>query len=344
MRWVSAHALHVRRGTLLALLLATLALQLAAGVGLSWVAGFLAVRAALGQVTWPWLVAVVGAFGVSFFGYYHAYRGTFSTSPEWSLPHHQMVHVALAGFGGFLAHGATDIDVAALRAGGADDRQASVRVSAFGGLEYGVLAIGGCGAAVAVLVLGLRHPAPGFTLPWAVIPVPGFLLAFWVASRYRRRLSRRRGWRGRLGIFLESVGLVRQLFARAFRNPAVLGMALFWAGDAFAAWAALAAFGCRMNIAAFVVGFATGLVFTRRTGPLAGAGILAVVLPLTLWWSGAPLATAVPGIFVYHVLSLWLPTPVSLASMRTLRALLSSADQAASGAPSGQPGTTEHAT
>jgi len=39
-------------------------------------------------------------------------------------------------------------------------------------------------------------------------------------------------------------------------------------------------FGFRMNAAALFVGFATGMVFTRRTGPLAGAGVLALVLPL----------------------------------------------------------------
>lgn len=41
---------------------------------------------------------------------------------------------------------------------------------------------------------------------------------------------------------------------------AFVGLALFWAGDSFA----------------------TGMIFTRRTGPLAGAGLLALVLPLTI--------------------------------------------------------------
>jgi hypothetical protein len=74
-----------------------------------------------------------------------------------------------------------------------------------------------------------------------------------------------------------------------------------------------------MNAAALFVGFATGMVFTRRTGPLAGAGVLALVLPLTIWDSGAPLAVAVAGVFVYRVLALLLPMPVSLAALPTLR-------------------------
>jgi len=96
-------------------------------------------------------------------------------------------------------------------------------------------------------------------------------------------------------------------------------MALFWAADAFAAWAGLAAFGYRMGAAPLVVGFATGMVFTRRTGPLAGAGILALCLPLTMWASGAPLAVAVTGIFAYRVLALWLPMPASLALLPAMR-------------------------
>ena len=102
-------------------------------------------------------------------------------------------------------------------------------------------------------------------------------------------------------------------------ESALCGMALFWAADALATWAGLAMFGLRMNAAALFVGFATGMVFTRRTGPLAGAGVLAQVLPLTIWVSGAPLAAAVAGVFVYRVLALLLPMPVSLAVLPTLR-------------------------
>jgi hypothetical protein len=96
-------------------------------------------------------------------------------------------------------------------------------------------------------------------------------------------------------------------------------MALFWAADAFAAWAGLAAFDFRMNWAALFIGFATGMVFTRRTGPLAGAGVLALVLPLTIWYSGAPFAAAIVGVFAYRILALWLPMPASLAVLPTLR-------------------------
>jgi predicted branched-subunit amino acid permease len=73
---------------------------------------------------------------------------------------------------------------------------------------------------------------------------------------------------------------------------------VFWVTDALACWAGLATFGLHMNMAALFVGFATGMLFTRRTGPLAGAGV-----------------------FAYRVLALLLPMPVSLAALPTLRKL-----------------------
>jgi hypothetical protein len=45
------------------------------------------------------------------------------------------------------------------------------------------------------------------------------------------------------------------------------------------------------------------------------------VLPLAIWYSGAPLAVALVGVFAYRVLALWLPLPASLAFLPTLRAM-----------------------
>jgi uncharacterized membrane protein YbhN (UPF0104 family) len=137
--------------------------------------------------------------------------------------------------------------------------------------------------------------------------------------RRRGRLRGRRGWRGALGTFLDSIHLIRELFIHPRRwGLALLGMVVFWAADVFAVWAGLAAFGFGMTAAALIVGFATGMVFTRRTGPLGGAGILALVLPVTIWGSGAPLAVAAVGVLAYRALSLWLPMSASLAFLPTL--------------------------
>jgi hypothetical protein len=305
-------------------LLITLAalLPLAAGVGLAYSAGFSSVGAVLGDFRPVWLIALAGALFVSFVGYYYTYRGIFRVAGGPALSGRQMRAVVVAGFGGFLAHGRGALDRYALEVAGTGQREAKARAAGLAGLEYGVLAIGSCAAAIAVLVSGFAEPPADFTIPWAVIPVPGLLIAFWAAERYRSRFRSPGGWRGGLGTFLDAVHLIRELFIHPWRwASALLGMTLFWAAEALAAWAGLAAFGFQMNAAALIVGFGTGMVFTRRTGPLGGAGILALVLPPALWYSGAPLAVAVVGVFTYQALSLWLPMPFSLAFLPTLRAM-----------------------
>lgn len=319
---LSGNMLSTRRVAMGWLLLLAAGLQIAAGVGLAYVAGFNATHAALVDFHWVWLPALVGGLVISFVGYYYAYRGVYRVDDGPTLTRAQMRAVVAAGFGGFLAHGGPALDDYALQAAGADEREAKVRVSSLAGLEHGILGLGGCGAAIAILILGLPRPTLDFTLPWAVIPVPGFFIAFWLAGRYRARMRDRAGWRGRLGVFLDSIYLIREMFVKPLRRGDTLaGMAVYWAADIFAAWAGLAAFGVTMNGAQFIVGFATGLVFTRRTGPLGGAGVLELVLPVTIWYSGAPFAAAIVGIFVYRVLILWLPLPFALSSLDRLRTM-----------------------
>src|SRR5258708_15842066 len=90
-------------------------------------------------------------------------------------------------------------------------------------------------------------------------------------------------------VALRAVLLIGALFAGPVRHRgAPGGMALFWAGDALAVWSALAGFGFLMNGAAFIVGYSTGMVFTRRIAPLAGAGTLTLILPLPTANTGVP--------------------------------------------------------
>jgi hypothetical protein len=340
-RLLSGHQMQRRASELSLLVVFAVGLELAAGTGLAYLAGFGNVRTALGRFDWPWLTALVGGLVLSFAGYYWAYRGIFRVLNGPRLPRRQMLAVVAAGFGGFIALGGGALDQYALEAAGADEDEAKARSAGLAGLEHGVLAIGGTVAAIAVLMLGRRLPPLSFTLPWAIAPIPGLLLAFWLAERYRHRFRYGPGWRGHVSTFLDSVHLIRQLFVRPLRWwPALAGMAVFWAADAFATWAGLAAFGFQMDAAALYIGFATGMLFTRRTGPLAGAGLLALVLPVTICLSGSPFAVAIVGIFAYRILALLLPLPYSLAALPTLRRmgahLAPKADVA--GQPAAEPG------
>jgi uncharacterized membrane protein YbhN (UPF0104 family) len=319
-RLLSGHQLRRRGSELSLLVVLAVALEVAAGVGLAYLAGFSNVQAVLRSFDWPWLTGLFGALIISFIGYYYAYRGMFRVGNGPALPPRQLRAVVAAGFGGFIAHGGGALDQYALEAAGEDEEEAKARVAGLAGLEHGVLAIGGTAAAIAVLALGRSQPPLDFVLPWAVIPIPGFLVAFWLAPRYRDRFRDRPGWRRHVGIFLESIDLIRRMFARPGQWwPALAGMAVFWVFDAFAAWAGLAAFGYQADVAALYIGFATGMVFTRRTGPLAGAGVLALVLPVTIWCTGSPFGVAIVGVFAYRILALLLPLPVSLAALPTLR-------------------------
>jgi uncharacterized membrane protein YbhN (UPF0104 family) len=316
-------------------------LQLAGGAGSAYLAGFSAVDRALGSFDWPYLVALVEALGLSFVGYYFACRGVYRVEGGPDLRRRQMRSVVTAGFGGFLAHGGAAVDHYALQAAGANERDAKVGITAQDGLEHGVLSNIGEIAAILLLVKGATTPPLDFTVPWAVVPLLGFLIAFWLAERNRHRLRQASGWRAKIGIFLDAIHLVRELFRRPLRHgPALAGMTVFWLAEMATAWLGLAAFGYHMAVREFIVGFGTGMVFTRRTGPFAGAGVLELVLPLTIWASGAPFAVAVLGMFTYRVVSVRLPMPFALQSPPAVRHI---GQTSLPGAESTAPSTNEPA-
>src|SRR5436305_1624301 len=295
--WAKAHRL---------LLLTVLAAVLYAGAGiaLAWVAGFEDVWRGVQHPSWPWLLASLGFVVLAFAGYYFGYRGVgkIEDGPD-DLSHVDRLAVVAAGFGGFLAHGGTGLDRVVMRAAGGSKREAKVRVTLLGGLEHLVLAIPCSAAAIVLLVEGGRTPPLDFTIPWAVGPALGFGIALWAAERYRDRLRGGGGWhdwRERLSILLDAAHLIGAMFGHPLRYArAITGMLLYWLGDMWALWAAMAAFGFRMNAATEMVAFGTAMVVTRRTGPLGGAGILDAALAATLWYCGAPWVAAVLGTFSY---------------------------------------------
>lgn len=309
----------------LALLTALAALlYLGGGVLMAYFAGFSDVWHAAQHPSWPWLAASLGFVVLAFGGYYFGYRGVgkIENGPD-DLSHGDRLAVVAAGFGGFLAHGGTGIDRVVMRAAGGSEREAKVRVTLLGGLEHLTLAIPCSAAAVVLLVEGSRNPPLDFTLPWAVGPALGIGIAYWAAERYRDRLRRRKGWRGKLSIVLDSAHLIGTLFL----NPlvyasAIAGFLLYWLGDMWALWAGMAAFGYHMNGATMIVAFGTAMIVTRRTGPLGGAGILGPALAATLWYCGAPWTAAVLGTFSYRFFALWAPQPLSFIMLPRLRRLL----------------------
>ena len=195
-----------------------------------------------------------------------------------------------------------------MRAAGGSKREAKVRVTLLGGLEHLILAIQCSAAAIVLLVEGRRTPPLDFTLPWAVGPAVGFGIALSGGGEIPRPAGVAAGAGARS--FWSSYDAAHLIgrrcssipFAMRARSP---GMLLYWLGDMWALWAAMAAFGFRMHAAAEIVAFGTAMIVTRRTGPLGGAGILMTALPPTLWYSGAPWTPAVLGVFVWRFFTLW---------------------------------------
>ena len=133
---------------------------------------------------------------IGFCGYYIAYRGLFRAENGPRIPPRVLWALVAAGFGGLFTHGAGTFDRRAACASGAGEREAKVRVTALAGFEHGVLAALACPAAIAAIALGVVIPRTDLTWPWALAPVPGFLLAALVAARYRERLRERAGIAG----------------------------------------------------------------------------------------------------------------------------------------------------
>jgi hypothetical protein len=322
-RWFSTHHLDWSWRALLGLAGVMALLYAAAVVGLAYVGGFSAVKVRLEHAQWWWMAPAFGALVLAFAGYYFAYRGINSAEEGAELAPKSLLAVVAAAFSGFLAHGATALDEFAMRAGGADEREAIVRVGALTEFEQAVLAMIVCPAAIVAVLLGVHHPRPDFTWPWAVIPPPAFVIGILIAERYHSRFINRGGWRRRLGMFLRSAHIVYAVL----RNPrkhgiAVIGMALFWGGEMFAVWSATAAFRFHMSALMAIVGLGTAMIFTRRTAPIAGAGLLTLALVPSLWYaSGVPFSAALLGGAAYNFLTLWAPLPAALAAIPRLRQL-----------------------
>jgi uncharacterized membrane protein YbhN (UPF0104 family) len=292
----------------------SIALSIGAGVGMAFAAGIDDVLTRLQHPHWPWLLASLGFVTLGFIAYAIAYRGVHSAGCGSHAHGRSLMSLAIMGFGPFLPRGGAGLDREALRAAGATDRDARVRLTAAGGLELVLLAAAATVTAIVLLVQHVVVPHADFTWPWAIAAPAGFLLGFWATRRFRERLRHHHGLAGMLGTLLDGAHLVFELLRRP--TVAVWAMAVYWAAEMAGVWAAMAAFGFQMALGGLILGFASGYVVTRRTAPFGGAGMLMAALAAALWLCGAPLPAAVLGVFAYQFFSLWLPLPVALHWLR----------------------------
>lgn len=263
-----------------------------------------------------WLAFALTAETAAFAGYVLAYRSV--AGRDLSL--RRATEYVAIGFGAFLARGGSVLDKRALRSEYDDEEEGEMRVVALDVLEHAPLAPAAWAASVVLLAEGSRTPGLDFTLDWAILVPVGAVLAFYGVRR-RDRFWGRGGWRGWLGRLLEGIHLLFGI-VRDWRRewPALVGATVYWAGDVACLWACLAPLRAAPSLPAIVIAHAVGYVLTRRTFPLAGAGFVEVLMPLTLVAAGVPFATAIVGVFLYRLFNLWLPLVPALIAMHTARA------------------------
>lgn len=312
---------HLDRGTAQHALLVAFAgmLALGAAVGISWAAGFEAVLHELRRVDPVWLPVAFGMEVAAYFGYVVAYRELARAEGGPRLGLGRAGAIVAAGFGAFVIRGGFVVDRQALEDAGLEPREARVRVLGLGALEYAVLAPAAALAAVILLVRGSTHPSLGFTLPWLIAVPLGFIAAF-AALAARDRIRGDGGWQAVLRHALDAVHILQKLSAQGAKHGgAFLGTTLYWAADVGCLWASLRAFHDSPDLAALVIGYATGYALTRRTLPLGGAGAVEVLVSFALAWTGVPLAKAVLAVCAYRVFNLWLPLLPASIGLRYLK-------------------------
>lgn len=304
---------------LLAVTAAAAAAFLGALAVMSTIAGWSDVTAQLRPHLSLWFAAAFGFELAAFCAYVFAYRAVAAVQGGPRLSLAESAELVAVGFGAFLARGGASLDSSALRRGRGGKHEGEVRVLALDALEHAPLAPAAWAAAIALLANGRRKPGLDFTVPWSTLVPIGALLAV-LGVRHRDRFTGREGWRGKLGDALEGIDVLFRL-AREWRRhwPGFAGASVYWAGDVLCLWASLNPFRAAPPFAGVVIAHAVGYVLTRRTLPLAGAGIVEVLMPLTLVASGAPFAGAILGVFAYRIFNLWLPLLPAAAAVPRLR-------------------------
>lgn len=274
-----------------------------------------------------WLLPALGAELVAYVGYVLAYRALVSRGDGRRLSLMLTVRLVVAGFGPFVPLGGFAFDRLALRAVHRSRRRARIQVLRLGVVEYLLLALAAFVCAV-ILFVGDRRASPVLTLPWIIAVPPGMLLG-WTATQPRVLAyfqHPHNGTVGRwIGDLLAGVEVMRSVVKRPLEHPlALLGIALYWAGEIACLGFALRCFGDAIPVPALTLAYATGYAASRRSLPLGGAGITEALLTLALIAVHVDSADALLAVLCYRVVNFLAPTLPGLLAHSSLEPLLES--------------------
>ena len=219
----------------------------------------------------------------------------------------------------------------ALRRTGMGARKAARTLLTFLVLLYAVFlaAILVSGALIALGATRAHGPLTLSALP-AVAAAIGIFIPL-ALGLYRRRATgepAQGGGRARRGARLLGDATADALALLRTGDPRLLGAVAWWLFDAAVLWAMLSAFGAPPAIAVVVLAYFVGQV--GNTLPIPGAvsgGIVGVLLAF-----GVAPDLAVVAVLAYRAVAIWLPAPVGLVALTSLRRTLARwADEVAAG-------------
>jgi uncharacterized membrane protein YbhN (UPF0104 family) len=317
--YIGRRANFIRRHRQVVTLL-VLVISIATCLVLCWTAGFKTIPHRLAHLSLWFAPVMVVAHLTAYSGYAIAHHQVVNRLPPVRISWRRNVQVVIIGFGGWLVGGGFTVDRHALEAAGVDRRDATTSIIALGLLELLVLTPATWACALALV--NTRGIAESVTLPWIIgVPV-GFAIVLSTALIRARpdgvQTSRLRAAVNQLGT------AARAALALDPRRGAlaVAGIAVYWAADIIALWAALRLLGVALAFPQLILAYATGYILTRRTLPFAGAIIIEVLLAVSLWAVGPSLASAALAVMLYRlsdfVLTLGAALLASSAAERTL--------------------------
>jgi len=218
----------------------------------------------------------------------------------------------------------------ALRRAGLGARSATHTLLVFLVLLYAVFlaSIALAGAALALGMTDSHGPLALSVLPTAVA-IAGIALA--LALGRRSRTSAKRATQrlttdpeprqpSRLSRATRLLGEAVSDAIRLVRRgePRLAGAVVYWLLDAAVLWSMLHAFGAPPAVPVVVLAYFVGQV--ANTLPLPGTvsgGIAGVLLAF-----GVPAGLALPAVLAYRTIAVWLPTPVAIAALPSLRSTI----------------------
>jgi uncharacterized membrane protein YbhN (UPF0104 family) len=269
---------------------------------------------------WAWIAVAPVGIALSHAGYTLAYREVARTEDGSELAGREAAAMVSSGFGPFSVRSGFALDARGLAELGIASREAKRRVRMLGMVEYVVLAPATLGAAAYLFAIGARVQS-GLLPSWLIGVPAGTVIAVTLVIAYRLSNRRRPAW-SPLRRWLDAIESTVSLLRTWPNGPmSVVGMAIYWAGDIAALAACVAIFnnGHHGSIAALIVGFATGYSLTRRSLPLAGAGVVEALLPFALSWTGLTLASALLGVVAYRLFNLWAASIPGMIGWRALQ-------------------------